>query len=248
MQHEQPAPAEPAATDTDAGAQGEPAKRRWWNLLDVAFTDGGSELSLWQRDDLFVIKVDDLELMSSRVHGSEEAMARYGCKHVAKAAKPRVLVGGLGLGYTAAATLKRVPKGGEVVVVERVPAVVEWNRKMLGHLAGHPLDDPRLDVRVDDVADVLRRERGYYDAILLDVDNGPNSLSLASNKSLYTWRGVRMTLEALREDGVLVIWSAGPDHGFRAQLRRMGLDHRTQIVGERGGKRGRKHFLHIVRT
>lgn len=229
------------------GPIADPALRNW-RRLDVATVDGGSELALWQRDDMFVIRVDGRELMASRVHGSEDAMARYGCARLSEARAPAVLVGGLGLGYTLAATLRVLPASATVVVVERVPAVVEWNRGALGPLAGRPLDDPRVQLKVADVADVLQQDPGRYDAILLDVDNGPYSLSLAKNKGLYSWGGVKTTLRALRPDGILVIWSAAPDVGFQQQLRRMHLNAKMQVVGERGGKRGRKHFLHIIQA
>ena len=219
-----------------------------WKLLDLALMDGESEVALWEREGLFVIMVDDGALMASRAHGSEEAMARYGCQRLRNAASPRVLVGGLGLGYTLAATLRRLPPSAQVVVAERVPSVVEWNRGVLAPLAGHPLDDPRVEVQVADVAEVLHRDRASYDAILLDVDNGPYSLSLIGNDELYSWTGVTTSLRALRPDGTLVVWSATPDPQFQAQLQRMGLTFRTHTVGARGGKRGEKHFLHIVRA
>ena len=232
-------PAEPACAD-DRLSEG-------WRLVEVADAPGGGELVLWQDGDLFVIDVDEQPLMSSWMHGSEDDLARYGCHRLRAARDPVVLVGGLGMGYTLAAALRELPDSARVVIVERVPAVVRWNQGPIAHVAGRPLDDPRVVLEVADVGDVLRRDRGTYDAILLDVDNGPYALSLAQNRSLYSRKGMTTNLAALRPGGVLIIWSAASDPEFQSQLRDMGLVCDTRMVRERGGKRGWEHFLHIVR-
>src|SRR4051794_17106150 len=149
-----------------------------WQLLDTALVPGnGGELKLYRRGDELSIRADGNELMNSRAHASEEALARLGCAPIGARRKVRVLVGGLGMGFTLAETLRQLRKDAEVVVAELVPAVVRWNREFLGHLAGAPLEDPRVRVHVGDVAELLRSTRDHFDAILLDVDNGPEGFT-----------------------------------------------------------------------
>jgi len=218
-----------------------------WETLARARTPGGAEeLTLCRRGELYVIRIDGRDLMTSRVHGSEEVMARIGCAGLDRAPAPRVLVGGLGLGYTLRAALDRVAAGGTVVVAELVPEVVQWNREVLGHLAGFPLDDPRTEVAVGDVAEVMRQAKPF-DAILLDVDNGPRSLVRPENGQLYSSRGIAEGIAALRPGGVLVIWSASPDELFVHRMQRDGYDVAVRVVGDRGGKTGAHHSLFVVR-
>jgi spermidine synthase len=217
---------------------------RAWEKIAVARAPEGGELVLYRRACEFVIRVDGHELMSSRAHGSEEAMAVLACERFAQAEAPRVLIGGLGLGYTLAATLRLLPATARVVVAELVPAVVEWNRGLLADLAGRPLDDPRVEVKVLDVARVLRATRQRYDAILYDVDNGPAALTRKANLILYGDQGIRLVRSTLRPGGVFAVWSAEPDLLFAARLRRFGFaDVVTHDVSARGVAGGPKHAI-----
>ncbi|MEO6259549.1 MAG: spermidine synthase [Thermoanaerobaculia bacterium] len=212
-----------------------------WTLLDRAAVPGSrDEMRLYQRGDEFSIRVANYELMNSRVHGSEEALSELAWKKIGDRPKPRVLIGGLGLGYTLAAVLRLAGPKAQVVVAELVPEVVEWNRGPLAALAGHPLDDPRVTVRVADVGAIIREERDGFDAILLDVDNGPQALTSEDNHRLYDLAGLRATQKALRDGGVLGIWASGPDPAFVAKLRQLGFavdEVRARARGDRGKAR-----------
>ena len=212
-----------------------------WELLDRAPVPGnGGELCLYRRGTEFSIRADGWELMNSLVHGSEEALAELACDRISRGLGPRVLVGGLGMGFTLAALLPRLGGGAQVVVAELVAAVVTWNRGPLGELAGYPLRDDRVQVRVTDVAELLRAEREGYDAILLDVDNGPQGLTRQGNNWLYARPGLAAASAALRPGGVLAVWSAGPDSPFSARLRRTGLKvEEVRVRGRSPFGRGR---------
>ena len=195
-----------------------------WVLLDrVPIPGDNGELSLYQRGHEFSIRIGGAELMSSREHGSEDALAEVTCTRLVGRRNIRVLVGGLGLGFTLAAVLRYCAGLAEVVVAELVPSVVHWNRGPLAHLAGRPLDDARVTVREEDVAAVIRSERGRLDAILLDVDNGPAPMTQKENQWLYREAGLREARKALRPGGILAIWSAGPSPGFTSRLERVGF-------------------------
>lgn len=215
-----------------------------WETVDRAAAPDGTELVLARRGEEWVIRAAGRVLMSSRQHGSEEALAELA---LARAAHPRaVLVGGLGLGYTLRAVLERVPPGAKVVVVELVPALAAWNRDLVGHLAGRPLDDPRVRLQHGDVLARIAESKGAYDAILLDVDNAPAALVHAANEGLYGDRGVRACRDALRAGGVLAVWSAGPDEAYRARLERAGLAAEIRTVPARGGaRRGARHAIFL---
>ena len=202
---------------------------------------------LHQRGEEFVIRANGRELMSSRQHGSEERMAEVACAGLS-GKRPRVLVGGLGLGYTARAALDRLPPGAELVVAELVPAVVAWNQGVLAPLAGRPLEDARVKVETRDVAELLREARGHYDAVLLDVDNGPEALTQEHNRWLYGERGLASLRQALTPRGVVVVWSASGDAAFARRLERAGL--RTEVVETpaRGPRGGALHTLFIGRV
>ncbi len=205
----------------------------------------GSRLELWRHDDNYVIQADGYDLMTSYSHGSEDAMMSLACPR--PQADACVLIGGLGMGYTLAATLDLMPPGGSVVVSELVPEVVEWNRGPLGPLAGHPLDDPRTDLVVGDVADVIRDSRSRFDAVLLDVDNSPDSFTLARNSRLYTPEGLATARRSLRPGGALAIWSAGSGGTFERRLRTAGFTASTHRVRGRG-KRGGHYSVLVGRT
>jgi len=219
-----------------------------WNLIDTAPVPGdGGELRLYQRGEEFSIKLAGAgELMSSRVHGSEEALAEQTCARLRAGEMPRLLIGGLGMGFTLAATLRCVGERAQVVVAELIPAVVAWNRGPIGPLAGHPLDDPRVDVREGDVARILKAEPGGYDAILLDVDNGPEGLTRKDNDWLYGMDGLNAAYAALRPGGILAVWSAGPEPAFSQRLRKVGFDVEEVRVRARGTK-GARYILWFAR-
>lgn len=196
-----------------------------WKLLDTAPIPGnGGELQLQQRDAEFSISiVGGGVLMNTRAHGSEDALAEVACRKIAGRSRPRVLIGGLGMGFTLAAALRHLGTNAEVVVAELVPAVVAWNRGPLGEHAGHPLQDERATVREGDVARILKAERQAYDAILLDVDNGPEGFTRKKNDWLYTIDGLTESYAALRPMGLLAVWSAGPSRNFTERLRKVGF-------------------------
>jgi spermidine synthase len=214
---------------------------RIWKLLDRADVPGnGGELRLYECGGHFSIRADGTELMTSHTYESEEALATLACQRVGIRKRVRLLVGGLGMGYTLAAALRRLRFDAEVVVAELVPAVVQWNRTHIGHLAGFPLDDARVRVHEGDVAQLLRHARDEYDAVLLDVDNGPEGLTRAANDWLYTAGGLHSAQLALREDGVLAVWSATPDHVFPDRMRAAGYEVEEvgpRTSGQRGGSR-----------
>ncbi len=208
----------------------------------------GSELRLLQRNDEFSIRISGTpgELMNTRLHGSEDALAELACRRIADRPQARVLVGGLGMGFTLAAALKALGADAEVVVAELVPGVVEWNRGPLGTAAGNPLADPRTRVSVGDVGELLRREPGGFDAIMLDVDNGPEGLTRRENDWLYSPEGLATAQQALRPDGVLAVWSAGQDPAFTERLRRVGLLVETVTVRAQRPGKGARHCIWLA--
>ncbi|MCX5837767.1 MAG: hypothetical protein NTW71_04520 [Deltaproteobacteria bacterium] len=218
-----------------------------WQLLDSAQVTGeNKDLRLYQRGREFSIRVDGSELMNSRVHGSEDTMAQIACAKIAFLPCPQVLIGGLGMGYTLAAALNRLGAGSRVVVAELVPAVVAWNRGPLAALAGHPLDDDRVTVREVDVAQILRAEHQAYDAILLDVDNGPRGLTRKSNDWLYNRTGLDAAFTALRPSGIFALWSASPDVTFALLLRKAGFEVDEKRVRARGPRGGGYHTIWVA--
>lgn len=218
-----------------------------WEFLDRApVPGGGEEMCLYRRGEELSIRVGRRELMNSRVHGSEEALAELACARVTDRPGPRVLIGGLGMGYTLAAALRRLGSEGRVVVAELVPAVVVWNRGPLAGLAGRPLQDDRVSVCEVDVAQMLRAERHAYDAILLDVDNGPAALGRKDNDWLYARSGLEAAWAALRPAGVLAVWSAGPNQVFAQRLRRVGFAVEEVHVPARGSRGGKRHTLWLA--
>ncbi|MFC1467423.1 spermidine synthase [Verrucomicrobiota bacterium] len=209
-----------------------------WKLLDATRVPGeGDEMKLWQRAEEFSIKVGHDELMNSRIHGSEDALAELSCGRMADRKNPRVLIGGLGLGFTLRAALDQLGRDAEVIVAELVPAVVKWNRTHLAHLAGNPLNDRRVNVRESDVGLVIKEQQGAFDVIMLDVDNGPDGLTHEGNDRLYTMGGLEAAKAALREGGILAVWSAGPDKKFLKRLRSAGFK-KVEEVAVRGHARG----------
>jgi len=189
-------------------------------LLDQATTPDGSPLTLHEHDGAFMIRVDGVELMSTRQHHSEEKLAELACAHLgSQAAGPRVLIGGLGLGFTLRAALGRLPADAAVVVVELMPAVIRWNQNPDYGLAADVMADPRVQVIAGDVVDVIGNSRGRFDAIMLDVDNGASGLTAAANGRLYSAAGLAKIRSALKPRGCLAVWSADADPAF---VQRMG--------------------------
>lgn len=216
-------------------------------LGSAAIPDTDKELRIYQSGDLFSLKILGRgELMNSRQHGSEVALADLACARLGHTDKPRLLVGGLGMGFTLAAALKAVGPGAEVVVAELVPEVVEWNRHLIGAPSGHPLDDPRSRVYVGDVGDLIRQQPGGFDAILMDVDNGPEALVRRENGWLYTPAGLQATHQALRPQGVLAVWSTGADGAFSKRLRRAGFAVEESIVRPHRAGKGPRHHIWIA--
>lgn len=195
----------------------------------------GETLTLHRCNDDFSVKVDDVVLMHSASHHSEEQLAALGCAHLAGQPGARVLVGGLGMGFTLRAALDVLRPDARVEVAELLPQVIEWNRGPLGHLAGHPLDDPRTQVRTQDVRAMLAEANEAYDAVLLDVDNGPFAFTSATNDALYSDAGVRTIARALSRSGVLALWSAWEDGSFTHRLRQNGFHSRKKRVPARPG-------------
>jgi spermidine synthase len=216
-----------------------------WIALDHTRTPGGIDLELKRRDDEFVILADGKVLMSSRMHGSEEALATLACRRLRTVSQPHVLVGGLGMGFTLRATLDLVARDATVVVAELLPAVVEWNRGPLAPLAGYPLNDPRVRLDVGDVAATLRSGTGRFDAVLLDVDNGPDALTAPTNAALYNADGIAALRAALKVGGVLATWSSRDDRRFAKRLRQGNfVVHVTQVRG-RLTKGGPRHTIFL---
>ena len=213
-------------------------------LATARIPDTDTELKLHEHADRFAISIPGRgELMNSRVHGSEIALAEMTCKRVAGRASPRLLIGGLGMGFTLAAALAAVGDDTEVVVAELVPEVVDWNRELLGEAAGHPLKDPRSKVFVGDVAQLLRDSAGRFDAIMMDVDNGPEALIRRENDWLYSPAGLAATYRALRPNGTLAVWSASPDRRFTDRLSRAGFDVDLQMVRPHRAGKGARHYI-----
>jgi spermidine synthase len=217
-----------------------------WVTVDRAPTGDGGELVLSRRGDRFAIRVDGQDLMDSNFNGSERKLAVYGCAALREASRPRVLIGGLGMGYTARAALDVLPAGARIDVVELVEAVVRWNRDVIGHLAGAPLHDRRINVIEGDVVDTIARAKRRYDAILLDVDNGPKAVTLWTNKHLYTPEGLRTALGALRPGGTLAMWSAFEASRFTKRLVEAGADVEVKRVRTHEGS-GARHVLWLAR-
>ncbi|HEX3777033.1 MAG TPA: MnmC family methyltransferase [Polyangiaceae bacterium] len=205
--------------------------------------EGGSEFVLARHDEDWIVRVDGRTLMSSRMHNSEEALAE--CALESCPEPESVLVGGLGLGFTLRAVLDSVPAQTKVVVAELVPELVGWNRTHLAALNDAPLDDARVEVVVGDVFDTIKRRARAFDVILLDVDNGPIALSSAKNQRLYSDHGVRACHTALSPNGVLAVWSSGPNARFERRLAQAGFDVRVLRVSARSGSRA-QHVIFLA--
>ena len=222
-----------------------------FELLAQALSPDATVIKLVRRDDEYIILADGAILMSSRMHGSEDALATFTCKRVRTLQQPCVLIGGLGMGFTLRATLDLLPQQATVVVAELLPAVVEWNRGPLGPLANHPLRDKRVSVVTEDVFAILNTRRDHFDAVLLDVDNGPSAFTASDNAALYDHRGIAAVHAALKTEGVLAVWSAHHDRKFEQRLRDAGFEvqvHRTRGRLKKGGPRHTIFLSHKQRS
>jgi spermidine synthase len=216
-------------------------------LLDRAQVPGApQELVLYARGEEFSIRVGGEELMNSRVYARQDTLSELGCARVRDRQAARVLIGGLGMGFALATALAALQRDAQVVVAELVPKVVTWNRELLGHLADHPLRDPRVVVRESDVGEVIAERRGVYDAVLLDVDNGPEGLTRKQNDRLYGARGLAAARAALRAGGVLGVWSSGPRPEFVRALRAARFEVEEVVFGSRGQRRGARHVIWLA--
>jgi spermidine synthase len=202
-------------------------------------------MKLVRRGDEYLIFVDGAILMSSRMHGSEEALATHVCQRVRTLRKPSVLIGGLGMGFTLRATLDMLPPDATVVVAELVPAVVEWNRGPLGPLARHPLKDKRVLVKTENVSVTLSSRPGQFDAVLLDVDNGPAAFTASINAGLYEHLGIAAARAALKTSGVLAVWAAREDRKFAQRLRDGGFAVQVLRPHGRLKKGGPRHAIFL---
>ena len=220
--------------------------RKAWELLGETHTADGRNMRLTVRDGEYVISVNADTLMSSRTHGSEEALATMAFRHLPSSPRPRVLVGGLGMGFTLRAALDLLAPHATVTVAELLPAVVEWNRGPLASLAGHPLTDRRVRVKSgEDVGFTLRAHTDRFDAILLDVDNGPEGFTVTTNHGLYGNAGVAAAYSALRVGGTLAVWSAWEDRKFEQRLRFHGFATQVDRVRARLKQGGRWHTIFV---
>ncbi|MGE0282269.1 MAG: spermidine synthase [Rhizobiaceae bacterium] len=214
-----------------------------WVLLDTATTPDGQSLRLKQRGAEFSIMLGTNELMNSRLSGSEEALAKLSIQRIASVSSQHILIGGLGMGFTLRAALAELGPGAKVTVAELIPAVVAWARGPMSPVFGDCLSDPRVTVRIADVGALIGAAR--YDAILLDVDNGPEGLTVDSNDALYAAAGLRRAHAALNPGGVLAVWSSGPDSGFTRRLRQAGFAVEEANVRAHG-KRGARHVIWLA--
>ncbi|WP_342723237.1 spermidine synthase [Bradyrhizobium sp. B097] len=218
-----------------------------WEKIDTARIPGTEgELRLMQRGREFSIMLGTNELMNSRLSGSEAALATLAAKKIEKVARPRFLIGGLGMGFTLRAALTVLGAEAEIVVAELVPSVVAWARGPMAEIFGDSLTDPRVSIQEVDVADVIERNPRTYDAILLDVDNGPEGLTRKANDALYDVSGLKIAHTALRRGGVLAVWSSGPNEKFPKSLSRAGFAVNEVAVRATGRGRGVRHVIWIA--
>jgi spermidine synthase len=218
-----------------------------WVKIDTARIPGAdAELRLMRRGSEFSIMLGTNELMNSRLSGSEAALATLACKKIACVAKPHLLIGGLGMGFTLRATLAVSSAEARIVVAELVPAVVAWARGPMAEIFAGSLDDPRVGIRETDVADVIESSLQKFDAILLDVDNGPEGLTRKANDALYSLDGLKASRAALRSGGVLAVWSSGPNATFSKRLRQAGFDVNEVNIRATGKGGGAHHVIWIA--
>jgi spermidine synthase len=219
-----------------------------WETLDSAPLPDGATLRLKRRGSEFSIMLGANELMNSRLSGSEEALATLACDRIKQRKQPRILVGGLGMGFTLRAALVELGDDAQVEVAELVPQVVAWARGPMAEVFAGCLDDPRVTVTVCDVRTLIAAGASRYDAILLDVDNGPDGLTVAANDGLYDAAGLAAARAALTPGGVLAVWSQGPDRSFTNRLRQTGFKVDEVVVRAGRGGRGKRHVIWLAQS
>lgn len=218
-----------------------------WEKIDTAKIPGSDEeLRLMRRGKEFSIKLGTNELMNSRLSGSEAALATLAAKKIETVAKPHLLIGGLGMGFTLRAALGAVGSKAQIMVAELVPAVVSWARGPMADIFGESLDDPRVTIRESDVIGIIRAHRAKFDAILLDVDNGPEGLTRKANDALYDSSGLEAARNALRAGGVLAVWSSGPNPAFARRLRAARFEVNEVAIRATGKGGGARHVIWIA--
>ena len=218
-----------------------------WVHVDATSIPGAKDaLRLMRRGDEFSMMVGPNELMTNQLRGSEQALATLTCARLRDRPEARILIGGLGMGFTLRAALDALGPAAQVVVAELVPGVAQWAQGPLSHLFGDSLADPRVQLRIEDVNRVIQSGPAQYDAILLDVDNGPQPLTRWSNNRLYDAWGLRRARFALRPNGILAVWSGAPDRRFKARLRLCGFDVDEQRVYANNQGNGRRHVLWLA--
>jgi len=217
-----------------------------WTHLDTAQVPGGAALRLMQRGEEFSIKLGSNVLMNSQLTSTEQALATMACDKIRTRAGAKVLIGGLGMGFTLRAALTVLGSDARIVVAELVPKVVAWARGPMAALFGGSLTDPRVTIEEQDVVDLIATARGGYDAILLDVDNGPNGIVRKANDRLYDVNGLAAAHKALRPGGVLAVWSSAPDTKFTGRLRKSGFDVTENAVRAKGPQGRAQHFIWIA--
>jgi spermidine synthase len=217
-------------------------------LIDTARIPGGDELRLYRRGDDFIIAIGGNELMNSRMSGSEEALAVMSCDRLREPETARLLIGGYGMGFTLRAALAALGPDAKIIVAELVPEIIDWAHGPMAGLAAGCLDDPRAELVIGDVAATIAAGRGRYDAILLDVDNGPDGLVRDANDGLYSAAGLASAKAALRPGGILAIWSAAPDARFARRLRTAGFAVEEVAVRARASGKGARHVIWFARS
>jgi spermidine synthase len=201
---------------------------------------------LYQHDRDFTIVIDGEDLMLSRHNESELELARLGCAHLAGRKEPSILIGGLGMGYTLRQTLDMLDSDAEVVVGELLDAVIEWNRKFFGDLNGQPLADERVELKTGNIVELISHSKNQFDAILLDIDNGPNAMTYSGNSCLYGFEGILSCQRALRQKGCLAVWSAGPCKEYEQMLMRCDFHVRRYRVPAYKGSKSQSRFVWVA--
>ena len=217
-------------------------------LIGTAEVPGGDELRLYRRGDDFIIAIDRNELMSSRMSGSEEALATMTCDRLRSPKEASLLIGGYGMGFTLRAALEVLGPDAKITVAELVPGIIEWARGPMAELAAGCLDDPRVELILGDVSKAIGAATRRYDAILLDVDNGPDGLTREANEGLYSAAGLATARAALRPGGILAIWSAAPDARFTRRLTAAGFQVEEVGVRARSNGKGPRHVIWFARA
>lgn len=216
-------------------------------VIGVAQVPGGEPLRLVRHGRDFIIMLERNELMSSRMNGSEEALAEMTLARLRDPARARLMIGGYGMGFTLRKALALIGPQGRACVVELVPGIIEWARGPMAELAAGCLDDPRTELAMGDVGAAIRARQGAWDAILLDVDNGPDGLTRLANDRLYTFEGLRAAKAALAPGGVLAVWSAGPDPAFAKRMKEVGFAVEEVQVRARQNGKGPRHVIWFAR-